>query len=362
MKFNSEQLFSLMSLYLIGSAVAMDPAKDAGRDAWIAILLSLLFGLILFNVYIGIYKNNPTYSLISSLKQAWGKYLGWIIGLLYVVYFIYIASRVLRDFAELILIIALDNTSLFTISVLMMFLMIYTVMKGFTSFARTVWICFILVGLFIIILIISQILTKFFSLTHLKPILENGWKPVLKSVFPTTLTFPFGESIVFLMLLQHYEKPNKANKMGSYGMICAGLFLAISAIIHIANLGEIIFKASTYPVLSSVSLINIGDFFTRLESLAVVVFVTLGFIKITILFFGAVEGTMELFQLKENWLITFIIGIIILVLSVFTTVSYAQHEHIGIDLVPKYLHIPFQIILPIVLFVTLKIRKKLSFS
>ncbi|MFB7139747.1 GerAB/ArcD/ProY family transporter [Gottfriedia sp. NPDC056225] len=362
MKFNSEQFFSLISIYLLGSAVAMDPAKDAGRDSWIAILISLLIGLILFSLYMEIYTNNPSIPLINCLQKAWGKYVGGLIGLLYIVYCIYIASRVLRDFAELILIIALENTSLFTISILMMFLMVYTVMKGFTSFARTVWICFLLCGFFVFILIVTQILTKFFSLSHLKPILDHGWKPVLKSVFPTTVTFPFGESVVFLLIMHHFEHPNKAKKIGSLGMIYAGIFLAFSAIIHIANLGEIIFKASTYPVLSSVSLINIGDFFTRLESLAVVVFVILGFIKISILFFGAVEGTMLLFQLKENWLITFLIGIIILFLSVLTTVSYAQHVHIGLDLVPKYLHIPFQIILPMILFITLKIQKKLSFS
>ncbi|MFF3021337.1 GerAB/ArcD/ProY family transporter [Gottfriedia sp. NPDC057948] len=362
MKFNSEQLFSLLAIYLIGSAVAVDPAKDAGRDAWLAILISLLCGLILLSLYLGIYKNNPTYSLIKCLQTAWGKYIGNFIGVLYVVYCIYIASRVMRDFAELILTVALDNTGLFTISMLMMFLLIYTVMKGFTSFARTVWVCFLLSGIIVFLLIISQLLTGFLNFSHLKPFLENGWKPVLKSVFPTTVTFPFGESIVFLLLMQHYDQPKNAHKMSYLAMIYAGFFLIISTIIHIANLGEIIFKASTYPVLSSVSLINIGDFFTRLESLAVIVFVILGFIKISILFFGAVIGTMEIFHLKENWLITFLIGIIIICFSIFTTVSYAQHIHIGLDLVPKYLHVPFQIILPFILFVTLKIQKKLSLS
>ncbi|MGG0175974.1 GerAB/ArcD/ProY family transporter [Gottfriedia acidiceleris] len=362
MKFNSEQLFSLMAIYLIGSAIAIDPAKDAGRDAWIAILISLVGGLLLFSLYLGIYKNNPSNSLIQCLQKAWGKYIGGLIGILYIVYCIYIASRVMRDFAELILIVALDNTGLFTISILMLFLMIYTVMKGFTSFARTVWICFLLSGFIVFILIFSQLLTGFFNLSHLKPILEFGWKPVFKSVYPTTLTFPFGESIVFLLLLQHYDQPKNASKIGYSAMIYAGIFLSISAIIHLANLGEIIFRASTYPVLSSISLINIGDFFTRLESLAVIVFVILGFIKISILFFGAVVGTVELFHLKENWLITFLIGIMIIFFSIFTTVSYAQHVHIGIDLVPRYLHVPFQIILPIILFVTLKIQKKLSLT
>ncbi|ODG89655.1 hypothetical protein BED47_14660 [Gottfriedia luciferensis] len=362
MRFNSEQLFSLLAIYLIGSAVAVDPAQKVGRDAWLAILISLVGGLLLLSLYLGIYKNNPSNSLIKSLQKAWGKYLGGLVGILYVVYCIYIASRVMRDFAELILTIALDNTGLFTISMLMLFLMIYTVMKGFTSFARTVWICFLLSGIIVFILIFSQLLTGFLNFSHLKPILEYGWKPVLKSTFPTTITFPFGESIIFLLLLQHYDQPKNAYKISYLAMIYAGIFLTISTIIHIANLGEIIFKASTFPVLSSVSLINIGDFFTRLESLAVIVFVILGFIKISILFFGAVVGTMEIFNLKDDWLITFLIGIMIIFFSIFTTVSYAQHVYIGLELVPKYLHVPFQIILPLILFVTLKIQNKLSLS
>lgn len=361
MKFNSEQLYSLMTVFLLGSSAFLDPAKGAKRDAWLAILISLILGLLLYRIYMSIYKNNPSTSFINCLQQAWGKYVGGFVGVIYIVYCIYIAARVLRDFCEIIITVALDNTTLFTISILMMFLMVYTVMKGFTAFARTAWICFFIASVIILILLFCQLISGYFSLDRLKPVLENGWGPVMHTVFPKTLTFPFGESVVFLLLMHHFDKPKKSMKIGSFAMITAGFFLMTASIIHIGNLGVKVVEVSNFPVLSSVSLINIGDFFTRLESLAVITFVFFGFIKISILFFGAVTGTIDLFALSRNWLITFLIGIIILFFS-FLTATYTEHVKTGLDYVPTYLHVPIQIIIPLLLFITIKVQKKLSFS
>ncbi|WP_251526404.1 GerAB/ArcD/ProY family transporter [Metabacillus litoralis] len=36
---------------------------------------------------------------------------------------------------------------------------------------------------------------------NLQPILENGWKPILKLAFPVVISFPFGKALVFTMIL-----------------------------------------------------------------------------------------------------------------------------------------------------------------
>ncbi|PGL73226.1 GerAB/ArcD/ProY family transporter [Bacillus sp. AFS055030] len=362
MKFNSEQLFSLMTIFLIGTAGFLEPAKSAKQDSWIAILISLLCGLLLYRIYMAIYHNDPSSSLIKFLQIAWGKYLGGFVGLIYIIYCIYIAARVLRDFSEVISTVALEMTTIFTITILMMFLLIYTVIKGFTTFARTVWICFLFTSAIITLLLFCQLIAGFFSLDRLRPVLENGWSPVLHTVFPTTISLPFGEVVVFLLLMHHFDRPHKSTKVGSFAIVTAGIFLATSSIIHLGNLGVDLIEASNFPVLSSVSLINIGDFFTRLESLAVISFVILGFIKISVFFFGAVSGTVELFHLQHHQLITFFIGIIILFFSYFGTGSYFEHEKIGFEIIPKYVHVPLQIIIPILLLITINLQKKFSFS
>jgi spore germination protein KB len=362
MKFNGQQLFSLMVGFLLGSSAFVSPAKSAKQDSWIVILISLSIGLILFWIYMGIYKSDSSSSLIKCLQRAWGKHLGGMIGVIYIVYCIYIASRVLRDFGEVIITVALDNTSIFTVSILMMFLLVYTVTKGLTAFARTSWLCFLLASVIILVLMFSEVTAGFFSINRLKPVLENGWEPIIKTVFPTTITFPFGEVVVFLLLMHHFDDPKRSVKVGSIALINTGVLLSVVSIIQVCNLGVSIYEASNFPVVSSVSLINIGDFFTRLNSMVVITFIILGFIKISILFFGAVIGTTELFRLSRTWLITFLIGILILFFSFFTTGSFAEHITVGLDVVPKYLHVPIQIVIPLLLLITIKIKKKLVFS
>ncbi|WP_308167092.1 GerAB/ArcD/ProY family transporter [Bacillus sp. ISL-40] len=48
-----------------------------------------------------------------------GKYLRWVIGLLYILFFLYIAARNLREFGELLLSSTLTETPLLAINILM---------------------------------------------------------------------------------------------------------------------------------------------------------------------------------------------------------------------------------------------------
>ncbi|WP_375540594.1 GerAB/ArcD/ProY family transporter [Peribacillus simplex] len=41
---------------------------------------------------------------------------------------------------------------------------------------------------------------------NLLPVLEEGWKPVFTTAFPLTFTFPFGEMIVFTVLMPYLNR------------------------------------------------------------------------------------------------------------------------------------------------------------
>jgi spore germination protein KB len=355
MKFNSVQFFSLMYMYLLGTAIFLDPGKRAHKDAWLAILVGLAFGLLLFWMYVRIYLHRPDEPFTLMLKRTWGKYIGSIVSLLYIVYAITIASRNLRDFSELILIVAFENTSIVALVIMLLFLLIYTILKGFTPLARTAWICFLITTFLMLIIIGSEFVSGNFKLERLQPILEQGWKPLLTTIFPITITVPFGESVFFLMLLSHMDQPGKVMKVGLWAMVGAGLLLTLTAAMHVGNLGVKIVDESIYPVILNVSLINIGDFFTNMESLVVIIFVLMGFIKIAIIFFCAVTGAVDLFGLRDEKNITFLLGILILFLAVFTASSYT--EYIQGNEAAVFFHLPFQFILPFLLFLTIQIKK-----
>lgn len=52
------------------------------------------------------------------------------------------------------------------------------------------------------------------DLTNLKPILADGISPVIHSVFTQTLYVPFGEIIVFVMILPYLNNQRHAKRQG----------------------------------------------------------------------------------------------------------------------------------------------------
>ncbi|WP_182007582.1 GerAB/ArcD/ProY family transporter, partial [Priestia aryabhattai] len=55
----------------------------------------------------------------------------------YILYFMYDASRVLRDFGEMLLTFAYPDTPLFIANALLMLVIIYTIRKGIEVIARS---------------------------------------------------------------------------------------------------------------------------------------------------------------------------------------------------------------------------------
>ena len=67
----------------------------------------------------------------------------------------------------------------------------------------------------LIVVIISLSLITVHDFTAFLPILKNGMTPVLNAAF-SFITFPFGETVAFLMLFPHVNKKEKLKKLCFY--------------------------------------------------------------------------------------------------------------------------------------------------
>ncbi len=354
------QLFCSIILVQFGSALLLDVARDAKKDAWITLLLGALVGMVIYCVYIGLFRYYPNVPLTTYVQKIWGTYLGWFVGLLYTVYFIYLASRVLRIFTELLVITSYPNTSILLMGILLILSTSYALMKGINALGRISTICLFFIFLIIFLIILGETFSDLYQFPRLLPVLENGWEPILNTLFPTVITEPFGEIIVFTMLLPFLSKKEKALKYGIFAIAVSGIYLAISSIIHLAILGETLTSTSSFPILASASLINIADFISRIGALIVFGTVILGFFKISIFFYCAVLGASHLFKIEQKNLLILPIGLIILFVSIASARSYIAHIYEGQSIAPYYLHLPFQIILPLLLLLTAIIKNRLS--
>ncbi|YCA42028.1 spore germination protein [Bacillus sp. JZ8] len=326
-KISAGQLFILMVLFELGSALLVPLAIDAKQDAWLAILLGMIGSLVLFLIYYKLYSYYPDLLPTEYMQKILGKGIGSVLAFVYILYFMYDASRVLRDFGEMLLTFAYSETPLFIADALLMLVIIYMVRKGIEVIARSGEVLFILMYILAItgfILILSSGLIDF---TNLQPVLEEGMLPVLKVAFTQTLDFPFAEAIVFTMILPYLNNPNKAQVT----MLCAtglsGINLVITMIINISVLGVDLTSRSQFPLLSTIQSIQVADFLERLDVFFMIASIIGIFFKISIFFYAAVIGTASLFNIESPSRLSYPLGIAILFLSI--TIASNVQEHLG---------------------------------
>ncbi|MDN3015282.1 GerAB/ArcD/ProY family transporter [Paenibacillus sp. BSR1-1] len=357
-KINASQLFVLVVLYEMGSAILVGMGAGAGQDAWISILLGMTAGVLLFFVYYCLFLYYPDLPFTSYIQKITGKWIGRLIAILYIVYFIYGASRILRDFGELLTTTIYTSTPLFVINTLMILTIVYAIHKGFEVIARVGEIYFAVIY---ILAIGGFSLILFSGLIHFEnilPILENGWKPVIKTFLRETFTFPFGEMIVFTMVLPFLNEPKKVKMACIGGILLSGINIAITAVINIASLGTDLFVRSNFPLLTTIGKIQLANFIERLDVLFMLYLVIGGFFKIAIYYYAAVAGAADIFNFKNQRKLGFPIGVLVLFSSVTIASSYAEHIREGLDVVTIYLHWPFQIIIPCMLLILAFFRNR----
>jgi len=351
LQISSYQLFILIVLFELGTAVLFGPGASAKQDAWIANLLGLAGGLLLLLVYYRLFTYYPELPLTSYVQKILGKWLGGLIAFFYISYFLYQTARVLRDIGELLVTTIYTNTPLIILNTFMIFTIMYGIYKGFEVIARVGELCFIGVYLLAIVGFFTILFTDILHLENLKPILENGWSPVLKTVLRHTINFPFGEMIVLTMLLPYLNNKKRVLKVCLGGMILSGINITITSVINIAVLGVELFLRSPFPLYNTIRRIELTTFLQRLDIFFILYLIVAGFFKLSVYYYVAVIGAADLFKVKDHSMLIFPLGVVIIIGSMTIASNYSEHIQEGTVIIPYLLHLPFQMIIPVILLI-----------
>ncbi|XZF75336.1 GerAB/ArcD/ProY family transporter [Bacillus sp. AL-1R] len=353
------QFFCMIFMFGVGTSPPVEIYARAKQDGWISLLLGLIAACLIFVVYIKLYELFPDIPLTKYIQIILGKYIGKIFALIYILYFLYITASTLRDFEDLLTITLYNASSLISIGLIMMLLIMYAISKGLETFARSCEFIFIIIIILVFIFIGFEIISKLIQIDNLRPVLEHGWKPVFKA-FPISFTVPFSEILTFTMIMPHLKKQELAIKVGIPAFIFSGLILILFAFLNIAILGPAVIERTVYPLLTSVSYINIADFIQRLDTFIVIIAVCNAFVKITVYFYCAVSGAADLFNIKKSDQLVYPLGIITVLCSLWVASSFLEHHLEVTHLIPYLLHFPLQIIIPVSLLFIVLIQGKLK--
>lgn len=348
-RISSIQMFLLLSGFLFGDIAILTIPKMTKNDAWLAMLLGGVGGALLMWVYVAIALLNPSKTLVDILREKLGKVAGNIFAVLYTWYFIHLASLVLRDFGEFICTVTFPETPMVVVIGLFVVFLVYAVNSGIEVIGR---LCELLVPVIpLVVLIISLSLITVHDFTAFLPILENGMTPVLNAAFSFT-TFPFGETVAFLMLFPHVNKKEKLKKVV---LLSAAVLILLGIILFfrdISVLGSDLMARSAY-IPHSTSLLIPG---LNVEPLVDINLLIGGGVKISVCIYAAVRALIQIAGIGDYRKLTGAISTFCVVLSIWEFKNVLEMINWAEKVWPYY-SIPFQIVIPLLLLL-LSLREK----
>lgn len=354
---SSSQLFAMIILFLLGTALVVPIGLKVQQGAWLSILVAMPAGLLLYVIFDYLYRANPNLILSGYIRKILGPYLGWPLCVSYISFFIYCSARNLREAGDLLITASYDQTPSLVIHTTMIVAVIYVLHKGIEVMFRlgeiylVITLCLGLIshGL---ILVSGEI-----DLKNLLPLTGEGWGAIFRAAYPYTFSFPFAELICFTTIFPHMKKLQIARKAGMAAIIVSGTLLSYTHAVEISVLGANVYARATFPLLTTISIVNIAGFIQRLDALVILSLIIGVFFKMTIYAYAAMSVASDVFKITEKRKLAYPIGIIIMFISIMSAWSFTEHTQEGAESL-KIVQPFFNCLIPVLLFIVHLMRSR----
>jgi spore germination protein KB len=342
-------------MFIIGSVIIVGIGAEAKQDVWIATLMALIMSIPLLFIYSKLLTIYPGKDLYDILKEVFGNVAGKIISLLFIWYSFHLGTLVIRNFTEFVNVISFPETPQTIMTIFMGLLCIWMVKAGFEVLGR--WATFVFPILIVIIITTVTLSMSKAELINLKPILYNGFKPLLPISFGL-LSFPFAEAVIFTMVFNTLKNTKKTFKVFLISSLIGCLVMIIIDVRNLLVLGPSLSANFYFPSYLAVRTLNIGNFLQRFEIVVAIVFILGGFVKVSVCLYAATLGVAKIFNLNNYRYLVTPIGFLMMNLACILYDSTMEMFE-WVKIYPYYA-IPFQIILPIIILITAKIKIKVD--
>ncbi|WP_232713374.1 GerAB/ArcD/ProY family transporter [Bacillus xiapuensis] len=251
--------------------------RTAGRDAWMAVLISMAIMLIWVLLLLYVHKKTKGQPLFDWLSAVIGKKMTKGIIILLSCYLLLMVSITLRETIVWMKIVFLPDTPFF----LLTFLFALTCWLLAATNLRTISVINIFLLLFITLfgffVAISNLQYKNYSL--LLPLLEHGYRPIFNSLIYQLSGL--AEVFIFLLLQHKVDAPLKWRHFAVTILILTLLTLGplVGAIIEF---GPTEASKQRFPPYEEWSLVSLGSFIEHLDFLSIYQWLSGAFIRIAL--------------------------------------------------------------------------------
>ena len=182
-RISSAQLSILGMLIIIGDMALVYPASmatEGKQDAWIAGLLGIVFGLLVIKILLITANINPKKTVIELSIEVLGKWLGGIVAVSYLIFFLLACSTYMKEIEDFLTTQIYENTPGGVIRVMAIILLAYGLRKGIDTIGRASQIFFPFFVLFLICLIL--LLFPEVDIKRVYPVLDTPLPNLLETL------------------------------------------------------------------------------------------------------------------------------------------------------------------------------------
>lgn len=311
-KISGSQLVILMVGFLLGSSVVIFPGQAARQDAWIAIIIGAVEGGIFALIFTTLARRFPGKTMVEILETVFSPYLGKLIAVIFVWYAFHDGSFVIRNFTDFFTTTVMIETPNIVFAVLLTIVAALAVGNGLEVITRCSLVLVPLTVLFLLVTFLAQLSQV--EWTNFLPVFEIPVWQLLK-ISHSAAVFPFGETVFFLMVFPFLNRTKECRRKTVIGVLLGALLINIIAWGGIGVLGPT-GALFTYPAYEVVKMFNLPFINTRFEIIVVINFLTMGFLKLAVLYYVTVLGLGQIFHLRSLRPLIIPIGILMIILSI----------------------------------------------
>ncbi|XMB85827.1 GerAB/ArcD/ProY family transporter [Mycoplasmatota bacterium WC44] len=355
-KISIKQVMILFILTSYNPAVRFIPnytTQKAKQAAWLAPLVTFIIYLALIYMYSLLFKKYKNKNFADIVSGITSKFWGKLVLIIYLLYFTLALGGYLRYYSEILVGSVYPNVEINIFIIVMLFLLAIVVKSGITVIARMTDIIFIILSFILMSYMVLMIPS--IKIDYITPISSLDIVPILKaSVGTTALKY----LPVMFLFSDKWSRTNEFFKQGIKA--CLYLFVLDTFIIItcIGTLGASLTARTPLAFFISVKNISLLGVLVGFESALTAIMIVTDFILMVVFLYSAMAMIKSLVNLKDHTPLINIYLVTIYLLGWLVAENFFELEALVYELL-VYVKITILVILPIIIFIIGKIRKKI---
>lgn len=319
-------------------------------------LLNIIFVtiIVLLIVYFisKLLKHFPCMDILDISEFLGGKLLKYIIGTLFVVYFLFFASVFLRSFCETVKIIYFPRTPILLLIFLFIMGIIFTNRLGTNSIVRANLI-FIPAILFSIIFIFVANIGNF-TIERMFPLFGNGISATFFSGISNM--FAFGGISLLYFLPPHLKDSKEFKKVAISSVVLSGIWLLFSITTLLFIFPSFVTTDEISPLYFASRFIEFGRFFQRLDAVFLLIWIISMTSYLSIVLSFATNVFKKITSFNYPYIIIYGASLIVFILSLLPK-NYSQ-VHFLETTIYKYSTLSLTFVISITIFILAALKYK----